>query len=75
MGFMQIQSVEISEIMTKTSIESSSIMYEDGNKEVLNSQEGEVEKESLEKKFITSPADIEVHRKVELQDADITDEQ
>ena len=24
------------------------------------------------KKFITSPADIEVHRKVELQDADIT---
>ena len=26
----------------------------------------------MEKKFITSPADIEVHRKVELQDADIT---
>ena len=32
-------------------------------------------KENVEKKFITSPADIEVHRKVELQDADITDEQ
>ena len=30
---------------------------------------------NIEKKFITSPADIEVHRKVELQDADITDEQ
>ena len=29
----------------------------------------------MEKKFITSPADIEVHRKVELQDADISDEQ
>ena len=28
--------------------------------------------ENTEKKFITSPADIEVHRKVELQDADIT---
>ena len=38
-------------------------------------QEGEASKESLQKKFITSAADIEVHRKVELQDADITDEQ
>ena len=75
MGFMQIQSIEISEIMTKTSTEPSSIMYEDHNKEVLNKQEGEASKESLEKKFITSPADIEVHRKVELQDADITGKQ
>ena len=50
-------------------------MYEDDDKEVLNKQEGEVEKVSLEKKFITSPADIEVHRKMDLQDADITDEQ
>ena len=75
MGFMQIQSIEISEIMTETSTEPSSIIYEDADKEVLNSQEGEVENESIEKKFITSPADIEVHRKVELQDADITDEQ
>ena len=74
MGFMQIQSIEISEIMTETSTEPSAIMYEDDDKEVLNKQEGEVEKESLEK-FITSPADIEVCRKVELQDADITDEQ
>ena len=29
----------------------------------------------MEKKFITSPADIEVHRKVELQDADISEAQ
>ena len=29
----------------------------------------------MEEKFITSPADIEVHRKVELQDADITETQ
>ena len=28
----------------------------------------------VEKKFITSPADVEVHRKVELQDADISKE-
>ena len=61
--------------MTETSTEPLSIMYEDDDKEVLNNQEGETGKVSLEKKFITSPADIEVHRKVELQDADITDEQ
>ena len=75
MGFMQIQLIDISEILTGTSTEPSSIIYEDDDKEVLNKQEKEVKKESLEKKFITSPADIEVHRKVELQDADITDEQ
>ena len=75
MGFMQIQSLEISEIMTETSTEPSSIIYEDDNNEVLDVQEGEFKKENVEKKFITSPADIEVHRKVELQDADITDEQ
>ena len=75
MGFMQIQSIEISEIMTETSTEPLSIMYEDDSKDVLNKQEGETVKESLEKKFITSPVDIEVHRKVELQNADITDEQ
>ena len=74
-GFMQIQSIEISEIMTETSTESSSIIYEDDDKEVLNNPEGKVERESLEKKFITSPAVIEVHRKVELQDADIMNEQ
>ena len=28
----------------------------------------------MEKKFITSPAEVEVHRKVELQDADVNDE-
>ena len=75
MGFMQIQSLEISEIMTETSTEPSSVIYEDDDKEVLNMQEGESEKENVEKKFITSPADIEVHRKVELQDADITNDQ
>ena len=75
MGFMQIQSLEISEIMTETSTEPSSITYEDDDNEVLDMQEGEFKKENVEKKFITSPADIEVHRKVELQDADITDEQ
>ena len=31
--------------------------------------------ESNEKKFITSPADIDIHRKVDLQDAEIAKEQ
>ena len=75
LGFMQIQSLDISEITTETSTESPSIILEDDNKEVLNKQEGEVGSETVEKRLITSPADIEVHRKVELQDADITDEQ
>ena len=35
----------------------------------------EISSESKEKRFITSPSDIEVHRKVELQDADITETQ
>ena len=74
-GFMQIQSLEISEIMTETSTEPSSIICEDDINEVLREQEGQFEKETVEKKFITFPADIEVHRKIELQDADITNEQ
>ena len=61
--------------MTETSTEPSSITYEDNVTEVLKEQEGEIERENMEKKFITSPADIEVHRKVELQDTDILDEQ
>ena len=47
------------------------IILGDGDKEVLPVQNGEINLQ--EKRFITSPADIEVHRKVELQDADITE--
>ena len=69
MGFMQNQSLDISEIITKTSTEPSPIELEDEDKEVLQNEEVSIE--NTEKKFIISPADIEVHRKVELQDADI----
>ena len=69
MGFMQIQSFDISEIMTETSTEPSAVVCEDKVNEVLIDQ-----KEKVEKKFITSPADIEVHRKIELQDAEITED-
>ena len=76
MGYMCIQPLEISEIMTETSTEPSFLICEDDEKEVLNRQEEDFVKEKVEKKFITSPADIEVHRKVELQDAEhISDEQ
>ena len=75
MGFMQYQSLDISDIMTETSTEPSPIIFEDDDKEVLYKQEGEVNKENIEKRFITSPADIEVHREVELQDANITEDQ
>ena len=61
--------------MTETSTEPSPIIFEDDKKEMLYKQEGEVNKEDIEKRFITSPIDIEVHRKVELQDADITEDQ
>ena len=74
MGFMQNQSLDISEIVTETSTEPSPIMLEDDDKEILQKQEGEVNIE-MEKRFITSPADIEVHRKVELQDAEVTEAQ
>ena len=75
MGYMNIQPFEISEIMTETSTEPSSLMCEDDEKKVFDRQ-GEIDiEEKVEKKFITSPADIDIHRKVELQDADISKEQ
>ena len=75
MGFMQNQSLDILEIVTETSTEPLPIILEDDDKEVLQKLNGEVNTENMEKRFITSPANIEVHRKVELQDADITEAQ
>ena len=76
MGFMQSQSLDISEITTKASTEPSPILLEEDNDiEGLEEQKKEITLEYTEKKFITSPADIDVHRKVDLQDADITEEQ
>ena len=75
MGFMQNQSLDISEIVTETSTEPLPIILEDDDKEVLQKLTGEVNTENKGKRFITSPANIEVHRKVELQDADITEVQ
>ena len=67
MGFLQNQPIDISEIRTETSTEPSPISIgEEDVKEVSQNQK--------EKKFITSPADIEVHRKINLQDADVSEE-
>ena len=76
MVFVQDQSLNISEIITETSTEPSPILLEEEDDiEELQEQKREIISESKEKKFITSLADIEVHRKVELQDANVTEVQ
>ena len=65
MGFLQSQTIDISEIKTETSTEPSPIGIGEDN-EVSQNQE--------EKGFIMSPTDIEIHRKINLQDADVSDE-
>ena len=67
MGFLQNQSLDISEIRTETSTEPSPIVLEEDNVT-------EVDQEQVEKEFITSHADIDVYHKVELQDADVSEE-
>ena len=54
MGFMQNQSLDISEIITETSTKPSTIIIEDNDKEVLQNLNGEVNMENMEKRFITS---------------------
>ena len=54
MGFLQNQSLDVSEIRTETSTEPSPIIIEEDNVTEVSQEQGE-------KKFITSPADIEVH--------------
>ena len=70
MGFMQCQSLDISEIIMETSTEPSSISLDEDNDTEESKAECKMEApfESNEKKFITSPADIDVCRKVDLQD-------
>ena len=68
-------SLDISQITTGTSTEPSPILLEDDNDiEGLKEQKKMMTVEYTKKKFITSE-DIDVHRKVDLQDGDITEEQ
>ena len=76
MGFMQSQSLDISEIVTETSTEPSPILLEEDNDtEGSEEKKKEITFEYNKKKFISSPADIDMHRKVDLQDAEVTKEQ
>ena len=50
MGFMQNQSLDILEIVTETSMEPSSIILEDDNKEVLQNLTGEINNETTDKR-------------------------
>ena len=76
MGFTQSQPLDISEIMTETSTEPSSISLnkDDDTEESKTKHEIETPFELNEKKIITPPANIDIHRKVDLQDAEITRE-
>ena len=73
MGFLQSQSLDISEIMTETSTEPSLILLEENNDtEETEKQKKETTFEYTKKKIITSPANIDIHRKVDYQDAEVT---
>ena len=67
MGFLQSQPIDISEIMTETSTEPSPIVIGEDNV-------AEVSQEQEEKRFITSAANIDIHWKVEFQDAGVSEE-
>ena len=76
MGFHTKSILDISEIVTETSTEPSPILLvEDNDIEELKEQKRKITLENTEKKFITSPTDIDVHRKVELQDAEVIETQ
>ena len=51
------------------------MLEEDNEIKGLKEQKRKITLEYTKKKFITSPADIDVHRKVDLQYADVTEEQ
>ena len=65
LGGLEPLEENIQKIVTSTSMEMMSMEEEENQ----NTDVGEVEK-----KFITSPADVEVHRKVNLQNAEVTEE-
>ena len=66
----------ISEIIIENSTEPSPILLEEvDDTEESREQKKETAFECNEKKFITSPVDLDRHRKVDLQDAEVTKEQ
>ena len=64
---------EILGCLEPSPIEITEIVKEEGS-EIGEENEGEDESIPLEKKFITSPAEVNTHRKMQLQDAEVTEE-
>ena len=64
---------EILGCLEPSPIEITEIVKEEGS-EIGEEDEGEDESIPLEKKFITSPAEVNTHRKMKLQDAEVTEE-
>ena len=64
LGHLEPTSISLEEMTTETSLRKTEIPEEIQKDDTI----------PLEKKFITSPADVDRHRKVLLQDADIADE-
>ena len=73
MGFLVAENIDVSEIVTETSVTSSLVSNEGyESEEKLLDEPVEIPKEGFA--FITSPADIDVHRKVELKNAEVSEE-
>ena len=62
---------EILGCLEPSPIEVTEIVKEEGG-EIGEEDEGEDESIPQEKKFITSPAEVNTHRKMQLQDAEVT---
>ena len=71
-GRIFLRKGEILGCLEPSPIEITEIVKEEGN-EIGEGGEGEDESIPLEKKFITSPAEVNTHRKVQLQDAEVTE--
>ena len=74
-GEIMGQSLDISETTTETSTEPFPILLEEDNDIDRLKEQKRKTTEYTEKKFNTSPTGIDVHRTVDLQDTDITEDQ
>ena len=71
---LRLMTCSINQITTESFIHINEVQAENINQPDTSNKEEDKNIENLEKKFITSPADVEEHRKAELQDAQVSDE-
>ena len=62
LGHLEKEDITVEEITTETMFQNENVKHTKPNCEILS-----------EKMFITSPADVDTHRKVKLQDAEVLD--